>query len=320
MSVLVTGGAGYIGSVAVDALVETGEDVVVLDDLSTGFADSVNEAARFVRGDIGDSDLVATLVDEYGIDACIHFAGKIAVGESVGNPAAYFDGNVARPLRLLDALVRSDVAHVVFSSSAAVYGDPSTVPIPEGHPTDPTNPYGRTKLIFEGILSDYDAAYGVRSVSLRYFNAAGGTALRRERHDPETHLIPLVLDAAARRRPAVVIFGDDYDTPDGSAIRDYIHVADLAKAHILALGYIRGGGATRRLNLGTGSGHSVIEVIDIVRQVTGRSVPVELGSRRSGDPTRLVADPREANKVLGWVTTSDSELAFIAESAWKHRN
>jgi UDP-glucose-4-epimerase GalE len=208
----------------------------------------------------------------------------------------------------------------VFSSSAAVYGDPSTVPIPEGHPTDPTNPYGRTKLIFEGILSDYDAAYGVRSVSLRYFNAAGGTALRRERHDPETHLMPLVLDAAARRRPAVVVFGDDYDTPDGSAIRDYVHVADLAKAHILALGYIRGGGATRRLNLGTGSGHSVIEVIDIVRQVTGRSVPVELGNRRSGDPTRLVADPREANEVLGWVTTSDSELAFIAESAWKHRN
>lgn len=179
MSVLVTGGAGYIGSVTVDALVATGEDVVVLDDLSTGFADSVNEAARFVRGDIGDSDLVPTLVDECGIDTCIHFAGKIAVGESVGNPAAYFDSNVGRPLRLLDALVESDVVHFVFSSSAAVYGDTSTAPIPEGHPTDPTNPYGRTKLIFEGILSDYDAAYGVRSVSLRYFNAAGGTELRQ---------------------------------------------------------------------------------------------------------------------------------------------
>jgi UDP-glucose 4-epimerase len=320
MSVLVTGGAGYIGSVTVDALVDTGEDVVVLDDLSTGFADSVNEAAQFVRGDIGDSDLVAKLVHEYGIDACIHFAGKIAVGESVHNPAAYFDSNVARPLRLLDALVKSDVTHVVFSSSAAVYGDPSTVPIAEGHATDPTNPYGSTKLMFEGILSDYDVAYGVRSVSLRYFNAAGGTALRRERHDPETHLIPLVLDAAAGGRPAVVVFGDDYDTPDGSAIRDYVHVDDLAKAHVLALGYIRVGGATRRLNLGTGSGHSVIEVIDIVRQVTGRSVPVEWGDRRSGDPTRLVADSREANEVLGWVSTSDSDLAFITESAWKHRN
>jgi len=320
MSVLVTGGAGYIGSVTVDVLVETGEDVVVLDDLSTGYADSVNEAARFVRRDIGDSDLVTRLVDEYGIDACIHFAGKIAVGESVGNPAAYFESNVARPLRLLDALLGSDVAHFVFSSSAAVYGDPSTVPIPEGHPTNPTNPYGRTKLMFEGILSDYDVAYGVRKVSLRYFNAAGGTALRQERHDPETHLIPLVLDAAAGRRPVIVVFGDDYDTPDRSAIRDYVHVADLANAHVLALRYIRGGGTTRRLNLGTGSGHSVLEVIDTVHQVTGRSVPSERGDRRSGDPTRLVADPREANEVLGWVTTSDSDLAFITESAWKHRS
>lgn len=174
--------------------------------------------------------------------------------------------------------------------------------------------------MFEGILSDYDVAYGVRSVSLRYFNAAGGTALRQERHDPETHLIPLVLDAAAGRRPAVVVFGDDYDTPDGSAIRDYVHVADLANAHVLALRYIRGGGTTRRLNLGTGSGHSVLEVIDTVHQVTGRSVPSERGDRRSGDPTRLVADPREANEVLGWVTTSDSDLAFITESAWKHRS
>ena len=227
MSVLVTGGAGYIGSVTVDALVDTGDDVVVLDDLSTGFADSVNKAARFVRGDIGDGDLVTRLVNEHGVDACIHFAGKIAVGESVGDPAAYFDSNVARPLRLLDALVGSDVAKVVLSSSAAVYGDPSTVPIPEGHPTDPTNPYGRAKLMFESILSDYDVAYGVRSV---------------------------------------------------------------------------------------------LEVIDVVRQVTGRKVPVERGDRRAGDPTRLVADPRAANEVLGWATTSDSDLACVTESAWKHRS
>jgi len=320
MSVLVTGGAGYIGSVTVDALVDAGDDVVVLDDLSTGFASSVNEAARFVRGDIGAGDLVTRLVKEHAVDACIHFAGKIAVGESVDDPAAYFDRNVARPLRLLDALVGSDVARVVFSSSAAVYGDPSTVPIPEGHPTDPTNPYGRTKLMFESILSDYDVAYGVRSVSLRYFNAAGGTGLGGERHDPETHLIPLVLDSAAGVRRAVVVFGDDYDTPDGSAIRDYVHVADLARAHVLALGYIRGGGTTRRLNLGTGSGHSVLEVIDVVRQVTGRKVPVERGDRRAGDPTRLVADPRAANEVLGWATTSDSDLACVTESAWKHRS
>lgn len=319
MAVLVTGGAGYIGSVTVDELVAGGREVVVLDDLSTGYAEAVNPEVTFVEGDIGDEDLVRRIVDDHAVDSCVHFAGTIAVGESVAHPEIYFDVNVVRSLALMEALRFGGVRKVVFSSSAAVYGDPLEVPIPEDHPKAPTSPYGRTKLIFEGILEDYDVAHGFRSVALRYFNAAGGTERRSERHDPETHLIPLVLDAASGARDAITVFGTDYPTDDGSAVRDYIHVEDLAAAHVAALEYLDSGGLTDRFNLGTSIGHSVLEVIDASRTVTDRNIPVKLGERRAGDPAVLVADASRASTILDWSPRRSNDVVDIIASAWAHR-
>jgi UDP-glucose 4-epimerase len=315
MSVLVTGGAGYIGSAFVEQLLDAGERVVVLDDLSRGHRAAVDPRAVFARGRTGEQELVRRLVREHAVDACAHFAAFAYVGESVTEPARYYENNFTQAAALFEALAQAGVRHVVFSSTCASYGVPHQVPIPETHPQTPINPYGWSKLFVERLLADFDRAYGLRFVALRYFNAAGATARCGEAHDPETHLVPLVLAAAAGRRPAVKVFGTDYDTPDGTAVRDYIHIEDLGLAHLQALAYLRGGGASRCLNLGNGLGYSVLEVIEAAKRVTGREVPRELGPRREGDPPRLVGDASLAREILGWVPRRP-ELDDIIRSAW----
>ena len=314
--VLVTGGAGYIGSAVVDLLVERGDHVVVIDDLSGGHREAVHESAIFVEGEIGDSTLVEAVLAEHAIDSVIHFAGRIAVGESVRDPALYLDANVVQSIRLLAALRHRGEDRLVFSSSAAVYGTPTRVPIPEDHPKAPESPYGWTKLAFEDALSFYSAAYGLRSVSLRYFNAAGATARRAERHDPETHLIPNVLVAAQRAASSIRVFGDDYPTPDGTPIRDYIHITDLGSAHLAAIDYLTQGGETAAVNLGNGVGYSVLEVIEAARRVTGVSIPVAIEARRPGDPPALVASSELARELLGW-QPEHPDLDEIIRSAWE---
>ncbi len=317
MIVLVTGGAGYIGSIVVDRLIARGDQVIVLDDLSRGHQHAVNPAATFVHGSISDPDLGTDVITLHKPDAVIHFAGYIAVGESTQDPGLYFDVNVAQSIALLNTLLRHDVLQLVFSSSAAVYGNPAVTPIPEQHATSPTSPYGWTKLVFEQMLQQFATAHDFRSVALRYFNAAGATSERREEHNPETHLIPLVLDAAAGRRPQISVFGSDYPTPDGTAIRDYIHVNDLAAAHLAALDYLGDGGATTAFNLGTGHGYSVLEVIKEAEATIGRPVPWEFAERRPGDPAELVAAVERAARDLGWEATT-SDLPTIIRSAWQH--
>ncbi len=314
MTILVTGGAGYIGSVVVDLLVERGDDVVVLDDLSRGHESAVHPDARLTVGSVGDRDLVGRLLAEQRPDAVIHFAGYIAVGESTRDPGLYFDMNVGQTISLLDELGKAGVESFVFSSSAAVYGDPIQVPIPESHPTSPTSPYGWTKLAVEQMLGYMQRPHGMRSVALRYFNAAGGTERRREAHEPETHLLPLVLAAASGRSESLSVFGSDYPTPDGTAIRDYIHVADLGLAHLAAVDYLRAGGSSTAANLGTGTGCSVLEMIKSVEHVTGWTVPWEFAPRREGDPAELVADPRLAMELFGW-QAHQSDLEGIIRSA-----
>ena len=315
MTVLVTGGAGYIGSVTVDALRDAGEDVVVLDDLSEGHRHSVDPDVPFVEGRCGDAEIVARAVAEHGIDACVHFAAFTAVGDSVARPARYLENNVLQGVGLFTALVEAGVGTIVLSSTAAVYGEPSTVPISETAALRPTNPYGRTKRFLEEVLADYEKAYGVRSVALRYFNAAGATERRGEDHDPETHLIPNVLKAARGERD-LAVFGDDYPTPDGTAVRDYVHVSDLADAHVLALHHLRDGGASDRVNLGSGSGFSVLEVIGTAKRVTSIDIPFRLEGRRAGDPPTLVASSQRARDVLGW-KPSRTRLDEIVGSAWE---
>jgi UDP-glucose 4-epimerase len=316
MAVLVTGGAGYIGSAFVGQLLDAGQRVVVLDDLSRGYRAAVDPRATFVRGRTGDRELVRSIVREHGISACAHFAAYAYVGESVTEPAKYYDNNFTQAAVLFESLAQADVKHVVFSSTCATYGVPQQVPIPETHPQWPINPYGWSKLFVERLLADFDRAYGLRFVALRYFNAAGATARCGEAHEPETHLIPLVLAVAAGKRRNVVVFGKDYETPDGTAIRDYIHIEDLGEAHLLALDYLRRGGASSFLNLGNGLGYSVLEVIETARRVTGRDVAYELGARREGDPPRLVGNATMAREVLGWVPRRP-ELEGIVRSAWE---
>ena len=315
MAVLVTGGAGYIGSAFVEALVAAGRRVVVLDDLSRGHRAAVHPDALFHQGRTGDRALVGRIVSEQQVEACVHFAAFAYVGESVKDPARYFDNNFTQAQALFDTLLAAGVKRVVFSSTCATYGVPTAVPIAESHPQWPINPYGWSKLFVERLLDSYDQAHGLRFVALRYFNAAGATARVGEHHDPETHLIPLALRAAAGRGPALTVFGSDYDTPDGTAIRDYIHVADLADAHLLALEHLRRGGASQFLNLGTGTGFSVLEVIETARRVTSRDVPHQVGTRRAGDPPRLVADASRARGVLGW-SPKQAALDTIVSSAW----
>jgi len=321
--VLVPGGAGYIGAHTCKALAEAGFEPVVLDDLRAGHEDFVRWGPLH-RVDLTDRAAVARVIAEEKPVAAIHFAASIEVGESIRNPSGFYWNNVVNALGLFDALVAAEVGAVVFSSTAAVYGTPETAPIPEDHPTLPINPYGETKLAVERALKWYGEAYGLRSTALRYFNAAGADpdGAIGEAHDPETHLIPLVIEAVLGRRPSIKVFGTDYDTPDGTAIRDYIHVADLAAAHVAALQRLLAGGGSLTANLGTGRGWSVREVIDAVARVAGRPVPAEEAPRRAGDPARLVADPSRAQAELDW-TARHSDLDTIVRTAlaWhKKRN
>src|SRR2546421_540173 len=315
MAILVTGGAGYIGSVMVELLGERGEQVVVLDDVARGHARAVAEHVPFYQGRTGDRALVARICTEHEIEACIHFAALAYVGESVTEPQRYFENNVAQGIALLAELLAGGVRRFVFSSTCATYGEPLRVPIDEQHPQQPTNPYGWSKLIMEKMLAAYDHAYELKYVALRYFNAAGATAQRGEHHEPETHLIPNVLAAASGKLPHVSIFGGDYPTPDGTAIRDYIHVTDLCSAHVLALEHLRLGGASELINLGNGQGYSVLEVIETARRVTGRQIEARIEPARPGDPSRLVADANKARSVLGWQPQLP-ELETIIRTAW----
>lgn len=314
--ILVVGGAGYIGSHMVWLLGQKGKDVVTLDNLSSGHRDAVKHG-HFVHGDIADRLALDKLFSEYDFDVVMHFASFIQVGESVEDPAKYYQNNVTNTLNLLNAMRSHGVKLFVFSSTAAIFGEPQYTPIDEKHPKQPINPYGRSKLIIEQALADYDRAYGLKSVSLRYFNAAGAhpDALLGERHNPETHLIPLILQAASGRRSEITVFGRDYDTADGTCVRDYIHILDLAEAHWLALEYLIRGGETAAFNLGNGAGYSVEEVIQTVTRVTGKTVPIVNGSRRSGDPAQLVADSSRIKAELGWVPAY-ADLDRIVEHAW----
>jgi len=314
--ILVTGGAGYIGSHTIKELLRDGRDVVALDNLSAGHRELVL-CEDLVEGDLADSPLLKRTFKRYPIRAVIHFAAHTSVPESVSHPGKYHWNNVGCGLNLLEAMVEAGVKMIAFSSSAAVYGDPVRVPIPEDHPQEPKNPYGRTKLMFEGVLHDYGVAHGLRHVSLRYFNAAGSDPEGEigECHDPETHLIPIVLEAAAGKRPHVEIFGADYDTPDGTAVRDYIHVTDLARAHVLALKALEGRGTAPAYNLGIGRGYTVREAVEICRKVTGREIRAIEGPRRAGDPAALVADPSLAKRDLGWAPKFTT-LEPIVETAW----
>lgn len=317
MNILVTGGAGYIGSHTVRALQGRGHRVVVLDNLTKGHAAAVRDA-KLVRGDTGDRELLLELFKKHNIEAVMHFAASSLVGESVRQPSGYYQNNVVKGLNLLDAMVEAGVPNLVFSSTAAVYGEPVEVPIPEEHPALPTNPYGATKLALEGAMRWYGEAYGLRYASLRYFNAAGADPAGDigEDHDPETHLIPLVLRAALGLAPRLEVFGTDYPTPDGTCVRDYIHVCDLADAHVLALEALAGGAASMVFNLGNGSGYSVLEVIRTAEEMVGRPVPVNYAARRPGDPAVLVASSARLKSSLGWLPRFTG-LGDIIETAWR---
>jgi UDP-glucose 4-epimerase len=308
---LVTGGAGYVGSVVAQHLLEAGHEVTVLDNLSTGFREGVPAGAAFVEGDIRD----ATKWLDASYDAVLHFAAFSQVGESVANPEKYWVNNVGGTTELLAAMREAGVRTFVFSSTAATYGEPQQVPITEDAPTAPTNPYGATKLAVDHMISGECAAHGLAAVSLRYFNVAGAYGAYGERHDPESHLIPLVLQVAQGRREAISVYGDDYPTPDGTCVRDYIHVADLAEAHLLALG-AAAEGEHLICNLGNGNGFSVREVIETVRQVTGHPIPEITADRRGGDPAVLVASAERAKERLGW-RPSRADLAGIVADAWQ---
>jgi len=315
MNVLITGGAGYIGSVTVESLRRRGETIVVLDNLIYGHRAAVNIDLPFYPGNVGDAKLIEQIVNDHRIEACVHFAAYAYVGESVTNPAKYFENNLTQTISLLDALRSAGIDQFVFSSSCATYGEPVRIPIDEKHPQWPVNPYGWSKFMIERVLEAYQAAYGLRSVSLRYFNAAGATGEHGEDHDPETHLIPNVLRAANGELEYVSVFGNDYPTPDGTCIRDYIHVSDLADAHVRALDYLAAGGKLTQINLGNGSGFSVLDVIKTAQKVTGNEIRSKIEERREGDPPQLIADSKRAYEALGW-KPSFPQLDAIIRSAW----
>ena len=315
MRVLVTGGAGYIGSVVTEELVGDGHEVVVYDNLSKGHREAVVEEAEFVNAELLDGETLRRTLTTHRIDAVIQMAADALVGESVENPSKYYRNNFIAGLSLLDAMRDCDVRRIVFSSTAATYGEPEKQPVEEADPTNPTNPYGASKLAFEQALRWYDQAYGLRYASLRYFNAAGATESCGESHDPETHLIPIALQAATGLRTHVEIYGDDYPTRDGTCVRDYIHVADLARAHILALKVLDQ--SSRIYNLGCGGqGYTVAEVIETARRVTGQEITARLGPRRPGDPAVLVASSEKIKRELGWQPTRQ-DLEVIIASAWR---
>jgi UDP-glucose 4-epimerase len=317
-TILVTGGAGYIGSHTVRFMVKQGFKVVVLDNMVYGHpAAIVDPSVDLVQGDLSDRQVLDQLFTKYKIEAVLHFAAFAFVGESVVEPSKYYQNNFAAPLVLLDAMRAHQCHTFIFSSTCATYGNPLYVPMDEKHSQNPINPYGMSKLMLEIALKDYAKAYNMKYVILRYFNASGCAAdgLIGEDHNPETHLIPLVLKAVKGERKAITVFGNDYDTPDGTCIRDYIHIEDLALAHYLAYDYLRKGGVSDVFNLGTGIGRSVKEVIDVAEKVTGQKVPVEYGDRREGDPAVLVADAQKANQVLGWIPQYQ-DLNEIMKTAW----
>ncbi len=314
---LIVGGAGYIGSHMTLMLHELGYRVIVLDNLSTGFENAVI-GAEFICGDIHDSEKLDEVFNKYNIDVVMHFAAHIDVGESVCDPFKYYRNNVVGTQTLLERMVSNQVDNFIFSSTAAIFGEPEYVPIDEMHVKKPINPYGHSKLMVEQMLESYDQAYGLKSVCLRYFNAAGADPKTRigERHDPETHLIPLVLQAASGRRESISVFGNDYETEDGTCIRDYIHIVDLCDAHLLATEFLLKENTSQRFNLGNGNGYSVKQLIDIAKKITNKPIKVNQDDRRAGDPAKLVADAALAKKILNW-KPQYSHLDEIIEHAWK---
>lgn len=312
---MVTGGAGYIGSVVTEELIKDGHDVVVYDSLYKGHHGAIAPGAEFVQADLADTATLTSTLQSRGVEAVIHMAADSLVGESCENPSKYYRNNVGNGLNLLDAMRESSVPRIVFSSTAATYGEPEKQPIAEDAANAPTNPYGETKLAFEHALRWYDDAFGLKFVSLRYFNAAGASDRFGEDHDPESHLIPIALQAASGRRKAVEVYGNDYPTPDGTCVRDYIHVIDLARAHILALGIMDQG--SRIYNLGCGGdGYSVNQVLETAREVTGKPIPARIGPRRAGDPAVLIAASDKIKKELGWKPELQ-DLHVIVETAWR---
>ncbi len=322
MSILVLGGAGYIGSHTVKQLCEKGETVVVLDNLETGFEQAVDKRAKFFKGDISDVDMITEICKKEKIEAVIHFAAYSLVGESVTAPLKYYENNLCKTKKLLDALVAANVKYVVFSSTAATYGEPERVPILETDRACPTNPYGETKLAMEKMFNWVSLAHGMKFVSLRYFNACGADTSGEigEAHSPESHLIPLILQVPNGKRAEISVFGTDYETHDGTCVRDYIHVTDLSDAHILAVDYLKNGGESRIFNLGNGVGFTVLEVIETARRVTGHPIPAINCPRRAGDPAKLIASSDAAKEILGWKPKHDS-LEEIISTAWQwHKN
>ena len=318
MAVLICGGAGYVGSHNVRAFIERGENVIVVDSLETGHRASVPEGIKFYEGDIRNGEVLDKIFTENEVEAVVHFCAYSLVGESMEKPLKYFDNNVGGMISLLEAMHRHNVKRIIFSSTAATYGEPKKVPILETDPTQPTNPYGESKRIMEKMMKWVSSQHDIRYVSLRYFNVAGawhdGTI--GEDHKVETHLIPLILQVPLGKREHITVYGDDYPTKDGTCIRDYIHVEDLARAHIMALDYLRNGGESSIFNLGSGDGYSVMEMITAARKVTGHPIPAVVGARRPGDPARLVADSTKAGKILGWKPES-TKMQDIIASAWK---
>lgn len=317
MSILVTGGAGYIGSHAVYQLIDQGLDVVIVDNLQTGHRGAIHPKAKFYEGDLRDRDFMREVFRKESIEGVIHFAANSLVGESMEKPLQYYDNNVYGTQILLESMIDAGVKYIVFSSTAATYGEPEAVPITEEMPTVPTNTYGETKLAMENMMKWCEQAHGIRFVSLRYFNVAGARSTGEigEDHNPETHLIPVVLETALGKREKITIFGDDYPTKDGTCIRDYIHVEDLIDAHILALNYLKNGGPSDIFNLGSSQGFSVKEIVEMAREVTGKEIRAEIGPRRAGDPSILIASSEKAKKILGW-TPSRTNIEQIIKDAW----
>lgn len=317
MSILVLGGAGYIGSHAVDQLVNKGYEVVVVDNLLTGHEQAIHPKAVFYKGDVRDKEFLTTVFDNEDIDGVMHFAASSLVGESVEKPLMYFNNNVYGMQILLEVMQEHDVKHIVFSSTAATYGEPTESPITEQTPTNPKNPYGESKLAMEKMMKWCDGAYGMKYVALRYFNVAGAKrdASIGEDHTPESHLVPIILQVALGQRESLAIFGDDYATPDGTCIRDYVHVEDLIAAHILALEYLKAGNDSNIFNLGSNNGYSVKEMLDAAREVTGKEIAAKVAPRRAGDPASLVASSEKAKTVLGW-EPEYTDVKKIIETAW----
>ena len=318
MSILVTGGAGYIGSHTVYKLIEDGRDVVIIDNLETGHIEAIHPKARFYKGDIRDKEFLNDVFSKEKIEAVIHFAANSLVGESMKNPLKYYDNNLYGTKVLLNSMIENNIKNIVFSSTAAVYGEPEKFPIEETDKTEPTNTYGETKLAMEKMFKWTEVAYDLKYVSLRYFNACGAHSSGEigEAHNPETHLIPLILQVPNGKRESISIYGDNYNTKDGTCIRDYIHVTDLAKAHILAVDYLLAGNESNIFNLGNGKGFSVKEVIDVARKVTENEIPSIVAPKREGDPAVLIASSNKAKEILGWMPEYNS-LEEIISSAWK---